>query len=141
MVPKGVRFGSQNGIKIDAKSKSKSRAKKLPLGSDLGRFWVVSGGVWGTKNADFSLGFQIFCKIHVFALDGRPRVILERFRCQKGPKRHPKRLPKRAKRAPTNDINISFDLGTISEPIWLQKIQVISGPAAEAWPSKVLYLR
>ena len=64
----GAKLSSQAtlGAKMGSKSMPKRdrnlRAKKGSVGSDLDRFWVVSGGVWGGKNVDFSLGFRLFLK-------------------------------------------------------------------------------
>ena len=52
------------GVKTDPKSTSKRRrnlrAKKLRLGSDLGRFWFVFGGCRGGIFVDFLLVFALF---------------------------------------------------------------------------------
>ena len=59
-VPKGRHFGSQNGIKIDPKMRSKFKIEKIAswdrLGSTLGRFGGCPGGIF----IDFLLVFVIF---------------------------------------------------------------------------------
>ena len=49
-VPKGRHFGSQNGIKIDPKMRSKFKSEKIAswdrLGSTLGRFGGCPGGIF-----------------------------------------------------------------------------------------------
>ena len=73
------------------------RAKKLPLGSDLGRSWVVLGGAGGAFLLIFYWFFYYFVKIDVLEEDRCPRAIRERKRTKKGAKREAKRDPRGSK--------------------------------------------
>ena len=68
----------------------KLRAKKLHLGSDLGRSWVVLGGCRRGIFDDFLLVFLLFCENRRFWKNRCPRAIRERKRAKKGAKREAK---------------------------------------------------
>ena len=102
--------GSQKGAILGAKMVPKSipkrgrnlRPKKLPLGSDLGRFWLVLGGVREAFLLIFYWFLYYFLKIHVFHAKRRPRAIREPKRPKNGAKRPPKTTPRWIK----NDVEI-----------------------------------
>ena len=66
------------------------RAKKSPLGTDLGRSWVVFRGCRRGIFVDFLLSFYYFVNIDVLEEDRCPRAIRERKRPKKGAKREAK---------------------------------------------------
>ena len=96
--------GSQKGDILGAKMVRKSiqkrgrnlRPKKLPLGSDLGRFWLVLGGVREACLLIFYWFSYYFVKIVVFDAKRRPREIRVRKRTKNGAQRPPKTSQKRA---------------------------------------------
>ena len=110
--PKGCPKGGILGAKMAPKSIPKRgrnlRAKKLRLGSDLGRFWVVSGGA----GRAFLLIFYWFCycfrEKDVFEEDKRPRAIRERKMTKNDPNMPPKTTPRRLQ----NDIFFDIDFWT-----------------------------
>ena len=94
--------GSQKGAILGAKMVPKSipkrgrnlRPKKLPLGSDLGRFWLVLGGGREAFLLIFYWFLYYFLKIHVFHAKRRPRASRERKRQKNEAKRPPKTTPR-----------------------------------------------
>ena len=66
------------------------RAKKMPLGSDLGRFWFVLGVAREPFLLIFYWFFYYFVKIDVFEAKRPPRAIRERKKAKKGAKREAK---------------------------------------------------
>ena len=118
-VPKGEPFGIQNGRKIGPKTSRNLRTKKLRIGSDLGRFWVVLGGRPGSIFIDFLLVSYDFVEINVFDFDSRPRAILdqnERKRTPKGSQKGAKMSSKSIKNRHRKWIEILIDFGSILGP-------------------------
>ena len=78
---KGCQKGGVLGAKMEPKSIPKRgrnlRAKKLSLGSGLGRSWVDLGPLRSPKSCSRPHGGHFF-KIHMFRLFGPPRAILDR---------------------------------------------------------------
>ena len=60
LVPKGRHFGSQNGAKIDPKSRCEFNNEKVTSWSRLGSIWARFPSRLGDKNVDFSLIFKGF---------------------------------------------------------------------------------
>ena len=65
-VPKGRHFGSQNGSKIDPKTRSKFKSEKAASWDRLGSMWGRFGGARGGIFIDFLLVFVTFPEIQRF---------------------------------------------------------------------------
>ena len=77
-VSKGRHFGSENGIKIDPKTRSKFKSQKVAswdrLGSILGRFGRCPGGIF----IDFLLVFVLFRGNRRFPCEIGPKTVWRR---------------------------------------------------------------
>ena len=74
-MPKGRHFGSQNGAKIDPKSRCKFKSEIITSWSRLGAILARFPLRLGVKNDDFSLVFKGFVKINVFDTDECSKAI------------------------------------------------------------------
>ena len=59
-VPKGRHLGSQNGAKIDPKSRCKFKSENITSWSRLGSIWAQFPSRLGVRNVDLSLVFEGF---------------------------------------------------------------------------------
>ena len=73
------------------------RAKKSPLGTDLGRFWVVLGGARGAFLLIFYWFLYYFVEIDVFDVKPVPRRFGDEIWPKMTPSWGPKTTPNRSK--------------------------------------------
>ena len=104
-----MHFGSQNGIKIDPKMRSKFKIEQIAswdrLGSTLGRL----GGVRGAFLLIFYRFLYYFVEIHVFDVKTLPRRFGDEIWPKMTPSWSPKTTPNRSKIRGRKLINILFD--------------------------------
>ena len=77
-MPKGRHFGSQNGAKIDPKTRSKFKSEKVASWKRLGPILGCFGGCPGGIFIDFLVVFVLFRGNRRFRCSNGPKTVLGR---------------------------------------------------------------